>query len=104
MEKIYSIELSEGCFGPDISINGESLIIQEYNEDNKERIFELRKLLVEELSKNLENINPTDLKTIGEIITTISDDFEFVEEESDESSCDQCGSWNYYNKYINKNE
>lgn len=104
MSKIETIELSEGCFGPDIEINGESLIIQEYNQDKEERVYELRKLLIQELLKNVEKINSNDLLNIGEIVVTLSDNFDFSEEESYESSCDQCGNWNYGNKYINNSE
>ena len=99
-----SIELVEHCFGSDIRIDGKSLEINELNENNPQEVIELRKLLINELFEIVEKISNTDLRYIGEIITTISDKYEFSEEESNESSCDQCGNWNYINKFVKRIE
>jgi len=99
---IESIEISEGCYGPNVSINGESLTNNDPDEENNETILNLRKKLVNELLKNLNNISTYDLRIIAEIVTTISDDYEIDTESIDEGSrCGQCGTYCYYIKYIN---
>jgi len=100
--EINKIKLSEGCYGPDIEINDESLFIHEYDKRSEEDVRNLKISLINELLKVVDNINIDDLKYIGEIITIISDDFEFIEENSHESKCDQCGNWNYQSTYMKK--
>lgn len=100
--KINKITLSEGCFGPDIEINEESLFHSEYDKRTEEEIREYKIALINELFKVVDKINIIDLRTLGEIVTINSDEYEFIEELSDESSCDQCGNWNYYNTFIKK--
>jgi hypothetical protein len=99
-----SIEIVEHCFGSDVRIDGKSLEINELNENNPQEVIELRKILINELFEIFEKISNTDLRYIGEIITTISDKYEISEEESNESSCDQCGNWNYYSKFVKKDD
>lgn len=97
-----SITIIEHCFGSDVRINGKSIEIDELNEKKSEEVIELRKLLVNELYEIVDKIGISDLRTIAEIITTISDKYEFSDEESNDSSCDQCGNWNYTNKFVKK--
>ena len=100
--KINKIELSEGCYGPDVEINGESLFLHEYDKRTEEEVLEYKIAFINELLKVVDKINLIDLRYIGEIITINSDDFEYIEEESNESTCDQCGNWNYNQVYIRK--
>lgn len=102
--EINKIELSEHCFGSDISINEESLFIHEYDTRSEEYIREYKIALINELLKIVDNINITDLRYIGEIITINSNEFEFDDEQSHEDSCDQCGNYNYKQVFIKKNE
>jgi len=102
--EINKIELIEGCFGPDICINNESLFIHEYDTRSEEEVKNLKILLINELLNIVNNINITDLIYIAEIITINSDKFEYLEEMSHESSCDQCGNLNYNSIYIKKDE
>jgi hypothetical protein len=97
--EINKIKLSEGCYGPDIEINGESLFLHEYDNRTEEDVREHKIALINELLKIVDNINIIDLKYIGEIIGSSSHSFEFIEEESSESTCDQCGNWNYTHVY-----
>lgn len=100
---MQEIILIEHCFGSDVRINGKSIAIDELNENNPQEVIELRKLLVSELIEVIDKINMSDFRTIAEIITTISDKYEYSEEESNEgSSCDQCGNWNYLSKFVKK--
>lgn len=99
-----NITIVEHCFGSDVRIDGKSIEINELNEKNPEEVINLRKDLINELFDVAEKINISDLKYIAEIIVTLSNKFEYSEEESnDGSSCDQCGNWNYINKYIKNN-
>jgi hypothetical protein len=100
--EINKIELIEGCYGTDVCINDESLFLHEYDNRSEEDIRNLKISLINELLNIVDNINLNDLKYIGEIITTISDDFEYLEEKSNEGTCDQCGNWNYKSTYIKK--
>jgi hypothetical protein len=100
--EINKIELSEGCYGPDVEINGESLFLHEYDKRTEEEVREYKIAFINELLKVVDNINMIDLKYIGEIITINSDSFEYIEEESSENTCDQCGNWNYKQVYIKK--
>lgn len=97
-----TITIIEHCFGSDVRINGKSIAIDELNEKNPEEVIELRKLLINELIEIVDKIGIYDLRTIAEIITTISDKYEISDEESHNDSCDQCGNWNYTNKFVKK--
>lgn len=97
---IDNIEIIEGCFGSDVTINGKSLEFNEYNDNNKQEIIELRKLLINELIKISDKISMNDLRTIAEIITTISDNYEYSEEESNYDYCEQCGNTNFFYKFV----
>lgn len=101
---MQDITIVEHCFGSDVRINGKSIEIDELNKNNPEEAINLRKELISELLDVVDKINTSDLKYIAEIIVTLSNKFEYSEEESnDGSSCDQCGNWNYINKYIKNN-
>jgi hypothetical protein len=97
-----SITIIEHCYGGDVRIDEKSIAIDELNEKNPEEVIQLRKLLVNELFEIVDKIGINDLRTIAEIITTISDKYEFSDEESNDSSCEQCGNWNYTNKFVKK--
>ena len=103
MKKIDNIELSEGCYGPDIMINGESLFIHEYDNRTEEEVREYKILLIKELLEIVDIINMNDLRFIGEIITFNNNKYELIEEEASEYICNQCGNWNYKQIFV-KNE
>lgn len=93
------IVISEGCFGPDISINNESLFIHEYDSRPEEYVYQLKLILVTELIKNVNNLSIYDLISIGEMIVNNSNEWELCEDNSNENTCDQCGNWNYTNTF-----
>lgn len=97
-----SITIIEHCFGPDVRIDGISINIDESNENNPQEVIELRKILINQLFDIVDKININDLKLIAEIVTILSDKYEISDEESNESTCDQCGNWNYINTFIKK--
>lgn len=92
------IELIESCYGPDIRIDNESLFLHEYDERSEEYIIQLKLRLLTELIKNVKNLSIHDCISIGEIIVS-NDDWENIDDESYQSTCDQCGNYNYKNKY-----
>jgi hypothetical protein len=98
------IEISEGCFGLDVLIDGESLFIHEYDNRNPEMINDLQDDLIDKLKTLKGGMGMNDWSMIAEIIVKLSGDYEYDVENSDEGdSCDQCGNWNYkyiYNKKI----
>jgi hypothetical protein len=98
-----SIEIVDHCFGSDVVIDGISIDIDPENNNNIEEILKLRKELFNELFEISDKISNYDLKYIAEVVARYSDKFEYSEEESDNRSpCDQCGNWNYSEKYIKK--
>ena len=95
------IELSESCFGPDVEIDGESLFIHEYDNRKPELIENLQIELIEKLKSSRHELGMNHWYQIAEIVTSVSSDFEFDVDESNEGdSCGQCGNynWNYIYK------
>jgi hypothetical protein len=94
-----TIEYGKHCFGTFVRINGEDLHIHEYDERPEEYVRELKLKLINELSKIVDRFSLYDLQTIAEIITQNNNDWEYDEELSRSHTCDQCGDYNYNEKY-----
>jgi hypothetical protein len=92
------IEISEGCFGPDVEIDGESLFIHEYDNRSPEIIKGLQDKLIDELKLLKDGLGMNHWYQIAEMVATISEKYEYnVDESSEGDSCSQCGNynWNY---------
>jgi hypothetical protein len=96
------LSMSEACFGPNVSIDDESLFQDEYDNRSDDEIRELRMRLINELSAIVNNLDMMDLKTIGEIVVSRSNSFEYIEEESSTTDCDQCGNYNTRETYVKR--
>lgn len=92
------IEISEGCFGPDVKIDGESLFKDEYDKRTDEEISVLQDRVLQELSNLKDSLDMMDWSSIANMITSRGK-FEMDESISHESNCDQCGNWNYSNTF-----
>jgi hypothetical protein len=97
------IEYGEHCFGSFIRIDGETLELQENDERGEEYVRQLKIKLIKELETVVDQINYYDLRNIAEIITQNNSNWEYIEEDSNSSSCDQCGNFNYNEKYRRSN-
>ena len=98
------ITLIENCFGPDVVIDDESLFMHEYDNRSPEIINSLQDSLIDELKSLKSKIGMNDWYQIAELVTRISDVYEYdVENSIDSESCDQCGNWNH-NHVFNKKE
>ncbi len=96
------ISLSDACFGPNVSIDGESLFMDEYDSRTDDEIRNLRLRLIDELVKIINDVDMSDLKVIAEIVVTRGIEFEYNESESHTSDCEQCGSYNTREVYDKK--
>ncbi len=92
--------LIEGCFGPDIKIDGESLHQSEYDTRTKEEIDSFKMKLIDELISNRDSLDLSDWRDIADIIGNRSKDWEQVRESYD--TCDQCGNYNWIKTYKKK--
>lgn len=92
------IEISEGCFGPDVMVDGESLFKHEYDTRTDEEMSGIQDKVLQELSCIKGNLDMADWSAIANIIT-YRGKFELDESNSYESNCDQCGNWNYRNTF-----
>lgn len=93
------IVISEGCFGPDVEIDGESLFVHEYDNRKPETIDNLQIELIEKLKLIRGGLGMNHWYQIAEIVTSVTNDFEFDVDESNEGdSCGQCGNYNW--KYV----
>lgn len=99
-----TIEYGNHCFGSFLEIDGENLQLNEYDTRSEQSIKELKLKLVNELPKIVDRLNNYDLRTIAEIITQNNNEWEYDEEQSRSSQCDQCGNYNYNEKYRRKSE
>lgn len=93
------IDISEGCFGPNVSIDGESLFKHEYDKRTDEEVDILQQILLDELSKIKSSLDMSDWSQIAEILASRGV-FEYDENSDDGSSCDQCGNYNWHHIYI----
>ncbi len=97
MEKI---EIGEGCFGPHVLIDGESLFVDEFcNAEDELKRNELKKELINKLLSQVDSLDMMDLRTIAEIVVSRGK-YEYLEEDSYRHTCDQCGNYNYNDSYL----
>lgn len=92
--QIKDFELGESCFGEILRVNG-----TDYEDLTKEEILEL----ITDMFEN--DINASSL--IREVFKNSLEHLEYDCIESDtgkflSSSCEQCGNWNSYSKYVKK--
>jgi len=100
---ITKIEYGEGCYGPNIAIDGESLHLHEYDTRTLESVDNLKLDVLSELSKIRAALDQRDWLQILEIVTSRGA-WEFNEAECREhSNCDQCGDYNWRHTF-NKSE
>ena len=84
---IKEFEKGESCFGPILSVDG-----VDYQDLKREDVVEFINYMFKE------NINNGLL--IRECFETCLDYLQAEQVESSSSSCEQCGNWNHYAKYI----
>lgn len=84
---VKDFELGESCFGEILRVNG-----ADYEDLTKEEILEL----ITDMFEN--DINASSL--IRESFKNSLEHLEYDCIESSNSSCDQCGNWNSYSKYV----
>jgi hypothetical protein len=100
-----NFELSENCFGPDVSVNGESLFTHEYDNRDPKMVSTLKSQVLDVLKENQERISLSDWRIILEIISTTDDRYEYdVDNSREYKSCDQCGNWNHTYIYLKKED
>jgi hypothetical protein len=94
------IELSENCFGVDVLIDDESLFTHEFDNRKPNLIGDLQDELINELKSLKDKINMNDWHYIAEIVVTISEEYDYdVEDSNDGTSCEQCGNYNWRHIY-----
>jgi hypothetical protein len=96
---ITKLVLIEGCFGPDVVINDESIFHHENDSRSEEHIRNLKLLLLNELINNVDNLSISHFREIGDILGSIDSSFEQDENESHSDTCDQCGNYNWETVY-----
>ena len=98
------LEIIEGCFGPDVRIDDDSLFKHEYDQRTDEDVDNLQQKLIDEISKIKFNLDMGDWAQIAQILANRSNLFQMVEGESSEYSCDQCGNYNWRYVYIKSDD
>ena len=91
MIKIKEFERGEHCFGPILTVNG-----IEYNDLNQEEVIDF----INDMFKN--NLNNGLL--IRECFDTCLDYLQAEMVDSSSDSCEQCGNFNSYAKYVVEDE
>lgn len=84
---IIEYEMGNHCFGEILRINGE-----DFNDMDKNEIIEF----IVDFLKN--DYNGEVL--LYDILKTTLEYMDYDQIEYSDSSCDQCGNWNYYSKYV----
>lgn len=104
--------ISEGCFGPSVYIDGDSLRLEEKEYDwdeekvkiHNEKADKAQDKLIQELILVKSKLGIDSWSQIAEIVARYGK-FDFDEANSDEgSSCDQCGNYNTRSIYNKKKE
>jgi len=93
MKKIF---IGEGCFGPIVRIDDESMHLGEYDTRTDEDIDKMRMFIIHELTKNRKSLSTYEWMEIIQIIGN-SSQWNVVDESND--SCDQCGNYNWDKTY-----
>jgi hypothetical protein len=99
--ELESIHIGEGCYGPNVSVNGQSLFQDEKStlEDSK-NINSLKLKLLKELELLLTTLDMYDLRILAEVVVKRGQ-WKNTEEDNYSDSCEQCGNCNWgetYNK------
>lgn len=87
-EDIENYELGEHCYGSILRVNG-----KDYEDLSEQEIMEF----IMEMFDKSKNINSYNF--IQETLKNALNYLEFDCAESSNSSCEQCGSWNNYQKF-----
>jgi hypothetical protein len=93
------IEYGESCFGSFLIIDGENINPHEYDERGDEYINQLKLKLVNELPNVIDKLSIYDLKKIAQLIVENNSDWEYNEDGSKTSTCEQCRNYNYNEIY-----
>lgn len=98
------IIISEGCFGQDVTIDGESLFIHEYDNRDPKMIEDLQDKLLNKLTELKQGLGMNDWAEIAKWVVQLSGEYEYNTERSDDGdSCNQCGNYNWTEVYEKKN-
>lgn len=93
------IEIGEGCFGPHVRIDGQSLHEHEYaTEQEKQEIIRLKENLLDELKVLIPKLDMMDWRSIAEIICSRGG-WIWEDDKQYHDSCDQCGNYNWGETY-----
>jgi len=95
-----NLKIGEGCFGPNVSVNDESLFRSEYDQRTDEELENLQQILLDEISKIKSNLDMNDWLQISQILVSRSDKFTCIESECYQDNCDQCGNYNWGETYV----
>ena len=94
------IGIGEHCFGSYVSVDDTNLCNDEYVDLELQR--EGRIKILDELTKNIDNISVYYWKELAEMAMSNNESFEIDEEESFHDTCEQCGNWNNHTTYNKK--
>lgn len=100
---IHKIEYGEGCYGPIVSIDGESLHLDEYDTRTADAVDKLKLEVMSELSKIHAALDQQDWLAILEIITSRGAWKVNEAVQKEPSTCEQCGNYNWMHTF-NKSE
>jgi hypothetical protein len=97
------IVLSDHCFGSDAYVDDIDLSESEEGLFDPKTQKDARKKILSQLSENIDSIPNYYWKELAEMVIHSNLEFERDEEGSSSDTCEQCGNWNTYTVYINKN-
>lgn len=86
---IKEYELGEHCFGETLSVNG-----KDYDDLTKEEVMEF----INDMCDQKTNINASIL--VRDLFKVALGHLQFDITDSHSDSCEQCGNWNHYAKYV----
>lgn len=90
-QDIQEFETGNHCFGEILTVNG-----KDYEDISMEEAVEF----INDMLKN----SPNQESLIKEVFETCLDYLEFDPTESTTDTCEQCGDWNSYTKWINPDQ
>jgi len=85
--EVKNWEEGNHCFGEYLRINGE-----DFEDLNQEEVL---KFVIEQL-----NVSRNKTYILQKTLQMVLEDMDFEIEDSNSSSCEQCGNWNYSTKYV----
>lgn len=89
MKKIF---VGEGCFGPVVRVDGESMHLNENDTRTDEDVDKLRMIVIQEMIKNRKMLSTNDWM---EIIQILGNSLQWNVIDQSNDSCDQCGNYNW---------